>query len=750
MDDEKTIIKPRASVGETADSSSGLPLDPDILSVGVLDADGAVIQKFSLSQSFTVGRALDNTIVIDNDGVSRHHIEIRKENGSWRIRNLGSANGVYIDDRLIEDEHELIFPLLVSLGRSGAWLELAKAAETQHVVGASPAGLAAGTPDGTSLDADLAKQQAGMRGKLIADRGDNTAGHTTDPTNLPSSVDPVQRSKGSDGCSPTFAEALSVDVLDGDGRQTATFTITGSFTVGRSAGNTIVIDNRGVSRHHLEVRNGNGNGSWLICNLGSINGVYIDGRLIEHEAELHFPVVVSLGRSGISLKMTEVSTRQAVVATSAPTPSAVAADGRDSRRAPEKARSLAPEDIKVRLLADNEAEDVGDYTRIVRRIIREDRVIRKKSYKKVIGVLGVLFAVSVSMAAYQQIALANTKRLALEMFYDIKALEVSISQADIKLEESAEVLDKAMVAITNERLRIVDDQLNVEREKLAVEKDRMMRERERLAAMKGKYRQYVEEANSLRLRFPTAKRYEEELIAKVTSELGESELELPDDFLAEVRKYIKYWQGSSRMQKAIDNIERNNYLPIVVGALKKHGLPLYFVYLPLQESSYDAQAVGPQTKFGIAKGAWQLLATTAQEYGIATGPLVDAATYDVEDARFDFKVATQAGVKYLKRIYSSEAQASGLLVMASYNYGDTRVRKMIRQMPDNPRERNFWRFVQAYQLPKETHDYVFYILSAAVIGEDPQHFGFNFPPPLRTVDGERKAEKAGPGKSGSR
>lgn len=109
-----------------------------------------------------------------------------------------------------------------------------------------------------------------------------------------------------------------------------------------------------------------------------------------------------------------------------------------------------------------------------------------------------------------------------------------------------------------------------------------------------------------------------------------------------------------------------------------------------------------------------------------------AATRDVDeqDQRFDFALATRAGAKYLKLIYGTEAQASGLLVIASYNYGQNRVREMIKKMPDNPRERNFWKFIQQYQIPKETYDYVFYIFSAAVIGEDPKHFGFKFNPPL--------------------
>jgi hypothetical protein len=51
-------------------------------------------------------------------------------------------------------------------------------------------------------------------------------------------------------------------------------------------------------------------------------------------------------------------------------------------------------------------------------------------------------------------------------------------------------------------------------------------------------------------------------------------------------------------------------------------------------------------------------------------------------------------------------------------------------MPENPRERNFWRLLKNQQIPRETYDYVFSIFSAAVIGENPKLFGFDFENPL--------------------
>ena len=93
-----------------------------------------------------------------------------------------------------------------------------------------------------------------------------------------------------------------------------------------------------------------------------------------------------------------------------------------------------------------------------------------------------------------------------------------------------------------------------------------------------------------------------------------------------------------------------------------------------------------------------------------------------------FFKAAPAATDYLKKIYSRDAQASGLLVLASYNWSEGRVRKYINELTRNPEERNFWKLLSAYgdKIPRETYDYVFYIFSAAVIGENPRLFGFHF------------------------
>ena len=53
-------------------------------------------------------------------------------------------------------------------------------------------------------------------------------------------------------------------------------------------------------------------------------------------------------------------------------------------------------------------------------------------------------------------------------------------------------------------------------------------------------------------------------------------------------------------------------------------------------------------------------------------------------------------------------------------------------IPQNPQQRSYWRFLNEYgdRMPQQTKDYVFYIVSAAVIGQNPRLFGFDFDNPL--------------------
>lgn len=67
--------------------------------------------------------------------------------------------------------------------------------------------------------------------------------------------------------------------------------------------------------------------------------------------------------------------------------------------------------------------------------------------------------------------------------------------------------------------------------------------------------------------------------------------------------------------------------------------------------------------------------------------MYETPSYDPLDDRFNFEKATAAAGKYLRDLSTSEAQASGLLVLASYNRGEGNIIPTIQKMPQNPREK---------------------------------------------------------------
>lgn len=53
----------------------------------------------------TLGRSGENTIVLDHPGVSPRHAELRRgENGGYRLRDLGSSNGTFVNDVMIREK----------------------------------------------------------------------------------------------------------------------------------------------------------------------------------------------------------------------------------------------------------------------------------------------------------------------------------------------------------------------------------------------------------------------------------------------------------------------------------------------------------------------------------------------------------------------------------------------------------------------------------------------------------------------
>ncbi|HEX9652169.1 MAG TPA: lytic transglycosylase domain-containing protein, partial [bacterium] len=218
----------------------------------------------------------------------------------------------------------------------------------------------------------------------------------------------------------------------------------------------------------------------------------------------------------------------------------------------------------------------------------------------------------------------------------------------------------------------------------------------------------------------------ERLILRVARTFGECEINAPKDFLAEVQSFVKKWQSSNRLEIAIARSLAYNYHESIAEEFLANQLPPQFLYLALQESDFDVSRSGPKTRYGIAKGMWQFIPRTAAAYGLKVGPLRNYRRVDPRDERHDFEKSTKAAARFVYDLYKTKAQGSGMLVLASYNWGIGNLQRAIEMMPANPKERNFWNLVRLKKIPRETYDFVLYIVSAAVIGENPGLFGFEF------------------------
>jgi hypothetical protein len=223
---------------------------------------------------------------------------------------------------------------------------------------------------------------------------------------------------------------------------------------------------------------------------------------------------------------------------------------------------------------------------------------------------------------------------------------------------------------------------------------------------------------------------QERLVLRVARIFGECELTVPPTFITEVQKRITLWQNSGRFARGVRKAKENGYIPKIAQELSAQNLPPQLLYVALMETNFDEYASGPETPKGIAKGMWQSFPEAAVKYGLRIGPLVRSRQPDPDDERHQWSKATHAAVLYLKDVYTSEAQASALLTLAYFNW--YRVRPLLPSLDENPRERNFWRLLSVHEqsMPRESYEYVLRVVSAAVIGENPRLFGFNFDNPL--------------------
>jgi hypothetical protein len=359
---------------------------------------------------------------------------------------------------------------------------------------------------------------------------------------------------------------------------------------------------------------------------------------------------------------------------------------------------VLPPDFADRYFGDQRDTPMGKRTIMIRDAFQKVQRRQQGKYRRVIGLMVVVALCASAYALYERRQRQMLENEAEDAFYFMKSMDVRIADLERSMDPANQDQARALAGTLEER-RLGEANYD---ERLKRLYDRHLDPRERL-------------------------------ILQVTRIFGECELRVAPEYLSEVKHYIQLWRSTGRFEAAVKRAQANGYSERIAFELMSRHLPPQFFYLAMQESSFLTDSSGKPTKYGIAKGMWQFIPQTGKQYGLIIGPLEkQSRPADPADDRLNWEKATVAAAKYIKDLYATDAQASGLLVMASYNWGETRVVDLVRKLPPNPRDRNWWTLVETYRqrLPGETYDYVFNIVAAAVIGENPRLFGFNFDNPL--------------------
>ena len=158
-----------------------------------------------------------------------------------------------------------------------------------------------------------------------------------------------------------------------------------------------------------------------------------------------------------------------------------------------------------------------------------------------------------------------------------------------------------------------------------------------------------------------------------------------------------YWQSNTMLYLK----RANKFFPIIEPILKAKNIPDDFKYLAVIESGLE-NVVSPSG----AAGFWQILKSTAKEYGLEVNPAIDE--------RYNLEKSTKVACEYLREAF--EKFGSWTMAAASYNKGQNGISRLIEKQGTN----NYYNL----HLNSETSRYVFRIIAVKEILENPKQYGF--------------------------
>lgn len=151
------------------------------------------------------------------------------------------------------------------------------------------------------------------------------------------------------------------------------------------------------------------------------------------------------------------------------------------------------------------------------------------------------------------------------------------------------------------------------------------------------------------------------------------------------------------------------YFDMITAKIGERGMPKELIYLAMIESGFFPSARSSASALGI----WQLMSSTAREYGLRIDSYVDE--------RLDPVRSTDAALDYLDFLY--QRYGSWYLAAAAYNAGPTRVSRVLKRYAGGQfgEESLYWEIID--HLPIETAHYVPKFIAATHLARNSSEYG---------------------------
>lgn len=190
--------------------------------------------------------------------------------------------------------------------------------------------------------------------------------------------------------------------------------------------------------------------------------------------------------------------------------------------------------------------------------------------------------------------------------------------------------------------------------------------------------------------------------------LQNKEFDIPVVYNQEVENWVEYFTGPGHRYFSFYLERMGEYKTIIEPKLKAANMPLDLIYLAMIESGFSTQA----KSYVGAVGQWQFMRSTGRHFGLRADWWVDE--------RRDPAKSTDAAIDYLRNLH--DEFGSWELAAAAYNSGGGRIRNAIRKLHTH----DFWEIARNRRaLRRETKDYVPKMMAAAILGKNPELFGFH-------------------------